>query len=312
MGLEIESIFYEFASDNGSLSAFNIPNVNLIYQSMEMENYPGGVWVAGHLHDPYDTVKLVREMEPELLDMARLALNAALSPVQQVNFVEHNPQKRVVFLANHTEAPHMTPSGLSRFSKTLINAGYGISVIPYGEAVAAQDISGADLVVVLPAYDYPIADVAAAAYDTGWTSDEAAVLNEYVEGGGNLLVVNSGNRLKFFNWVAEANEDWSELNVLTNQWGVTFTKVGTEDNSLTVVPGGILDGTSSVNVNPVNTVEFSMNSGEVLAGSRNHAHIAQIQIGAGEVIVLSDLSMLGDYGNGLFNPELVQQLAAWE
>ncbi|HNR02880.1 MAG TPA: M28 family peptidase [Anaerolineaceae bacterium] len=311
-GLELESIFYEFASDNGSLSAFNIPNTNLIYQSMEMENYPGGVWVAGHLHDPYDTVALARQMEPQLLDMARLTLAAALSPAEQIDFVQHDPQQQVVFLANHTEAPHMTPSGLSRFSKALINAGYGITVIPYGKAVTPDDISGADMVVVLPACDFPITDSSAAAYDTGWSGSEADVLNDYLEQGGKLLVVNSGNRLKFFNWVTEPNEDWADLNTLTGLWGVTFTRVGVEERSITATPGGLFDRSTTVNINPVNAVVFSVNKGEVLAGSRERAHIAKVKVGAGEVIVLSDLSMLGDYGDGLLNPALVQALTAWK
>jgi len=312
LGLELKSIFYEFASDNGSLSAFNIPNTNLIYQSMEMENYPGGVWVAGHMHDPYDTVELVREMESELLDMARLTLSAALSPAEQLDFVHTEPRKKVVFLANHTESPHMTPGGLSKFSKTLINAGYGVTVIPYGTPLAAQQISAADLVVALPAYDYPVADSNTAAYDTGWSASEAAIINEYVEQGGKLLVVNSANRLKFFNWVAEPNEDWLDLNTLTSQWGVQFTSVGVDEPSLTVMAGGLLDDVSTVNINPQNTVVFSVTSGAVLAGSQNRAHIAQLEVGEGTVVILSDLSMLGDYGDGLFNPKLAQALAAWE
>lgn len=312
LDLELESIFYEFASDNGSLSAFNIPNTNLIYQSMEMENYPGGVWVAGHLHDPYDTVELVREMESELLDMARLTLSAALSPMEENNFVQHDSQKRAVFLANHTEAPHMTPSGLSRFSKSMIDAGYGITVIPYGKSLSAQDINEVDLVVVLPAYDYPLADSNTAAYDTSWTASEAAIINEYVEQGGKLLVVNSANRLKFFNWVAEPNEDWLDLNTLTSQWGVQFTRDSVDETSVTVTADGLLDDVSTVNINPQNTVVFSVTSAAVLAGSQNRAHIAQIEVGTGTVIILSDLSMLGDYGDGVFNPKLVQALAAWE
>lgn len=312
LGLELESTFHEFASDNGSLSAFNIPNTNLIYQSMEMENYPGGVWVAGHLHDPYDTVERVREMEPELLDMARLALNAVLSPADEVDFVKHDSQKQVVFLANHTEAPHMTPSGLSRLSKSLINAGYRITTISYGSEVTALDIFSADMVVVLPAYDLPITNAPNAAYDAGWNSNEAAVVNEYVKAGGKLVVVNSANRLKFFNLVAEPNEDWSDLNTLTSQWGVTFTNVGAADTSVTVVTSGVLGDVSSVKINPVNAVVFSVTSGEVLAEDKNGAHIAHLNIGAGEVIVLSDLSMLGDYGNGVLNPDLVQWLVAWD
>ena len=312
LGLELKSIFYEFASDNGSLSAFNIPNTNLIYQSMEMENYPGGVWVSGHLHDPYDTVELARDMEAELRDMARLALAAALSGNAQIDFVQHDPQKQAVFLANHTEAPHMTPSGLSRFSKSLIRAGYGITVIPYGEPLTTQHISGADLVVALPAYDYPLTDAYPAAYDTGWTAVEAAILNEYVEQGGKLLVVNSANRLKLFNRIAEPNEDWSDLNVLTNQWGVNFTTAGVDEATAAVTADGWLQQVSMVNLNPQSAVTFAVTSGEVLAGSRSRAHIAKLKVGTGTVLIFSDLSMLGDYGDGLFNPKLVQALAAWE
>jgi hypothetical protein len=206
----------------------------------------------------------------------------------------------------------MTPSGLSRFSKSLIRAGYGITVIPYGEPLSTQHISGADLVVVLPAYDYPLTDAYPAAYDTSWTAVEAAILNEYVEHGGKLLVVNSANRLKLFNRVAEPNEDWSDLNILTNQWGVNFTTAGVDETTAAVTADGWLQQVSMVNLNPQNAVTFAVTSGEVLAGSRSRAHIAQLKMRSGTVFIFSDLSMLGDYGDGLFNPKLVQALAAWE
>jgi hypothetical protein len=67
-----------------------------------------------------------------------------------------------------------------------------------------------------------------------------------------------------------------------------------------------------VNLNPQSAVTFAVTSGEVLAGSRSRAHIAQLKVGNGKVLIFSDLSMLGDYGDGLFNPKLVQALAAWE
>ena len=133
-----------------------------------------------------------------------------------------------------------------------------------------------------------------------------------MEQGGKLLVVNSANRLKFFNWVAEPNEDWLDLNTLTSQWGVQFTRDSVDETSVTVTADGLLDDVSTVNINPQNTVVFSVTSAAVLAGSQNRAHIAQIEVGTGTVIILSDLSMLGDYGDGVFNPKLVQALAAWE
>jgi hypothetical protein len=168
------------------------------------------------------------------------------------------------------------------------------------------------MVVVLPAYDYEIIDSSTATSDTDWKSSEATVLNDYVEEGGKLLVVNSRNRLKFFNWVTEPNEDWAELNTLTSQWGVKFTGAAVEETTITAAPGGLFDSSTTVNINAVNAVVFSVNTGEVLAGSRERAHIALVKVGAGEVIVLSDLSMLGDYSNGLFNPKLAQRLAGWE
>jgi len=88
------------------------------------------VWVAGHLHDPYDRVELVREMEDELIDLTRLPLSAVFTPIKPGAFVAHRSDKLAVFVASHTESPHMTPSGLANFSLALSNAGYRISVIP--------------------------------------------------------------------------------------------------------------------------------------------------------------------------------------
>ena len=103
-----------------------------------------------------------------------------------------------------------------------------------------------------------------------------------------------------------------DLNTLTNQWGVNFIKVGVEEATVTVTANELFDNASTVNINPQNTVVFSVTTGEVLAGSRNRAHIAQVEVGNGTVIILSDFSMLGDYGDGVLNPKLAQALATWK
>jgi len=85
-----------------------------------------------------------------------------------------------------------------------------------------------------------------------------------------------------------------------------------DETTAAVTADGWLQQVSMVNLNPQNAVTFAVTSGEVLAGSRSRAHIAQLKMRSGTVFIFSDLSMLGDYGDGLFNPKLVQALAAWE
>lgn len=310
--IPLSTTYWPFASDNGSLSAFNIPNVNLIYESPELNDYPGGVWVAGHLHDPYDTVKLVREMEDEQIAMTRFVLAAALTPSSQTGFVDHNSDRLAVFIASHTESPHMTPSGLSNFSLALIKAGYAINVIPYGSPVTDEALSGADLVVILPVHDYPIPGVSNVAYDTSWIAEEIAVVDRYVRAGGRVLVTNSANRLKFYNSVLDKNEDWPDLNALTEGWGIKFTTVGASSAVLETAGEGLMEGVSEIVLTPTNAVGFTITDGRVLAGSKDRAYLAQVDVGEGEVIICSDLTMLGDYDISVLNPLLVNRLADWK
>jgi hypothetical protein len=88
LGLTLGMYYWPFASDNGSLSAYDIPNLNMIYESDQMNNYSGGVWVAGHFHDPYDKVDLAREMGDTFVNMAKMAMSFALIPSDQANFVD--------------------------------------------------------------------------------------------------------------------------------------------------------------------------------------------------------------------------------
>lgn len=309
LGVELGTTFEPFASDNGSLSAFNIPNVNIIYESREMNEVNGGVWVSGHFHDPYDTVELAREEEEVFVNMAELAMTAALISPEQMDFVSHSGEKKVVFLANHTESPHMTPAGFPKFTQALIDAGYQISILPYGQPLTAEDLTNADMAIVLPVYDYSPEN---GAYDSGWSSKEAEILDAYAQDGGRVLIINSGYRLKLYSRMLEENEDWSSLNTLTNQWGVNFKGRGSENNPLNVEDQGLLEGVSTINITPLNTVSFSIESGKALAGTPADTYVAQVEVGNGEIVILGDLSILGEDDMGLINPVLVENLTEWE
>jgi len=310
--IPVEITYQPFASDNGSFTAFRVPNMNIINESSQMNDHPGGVWAAGHLHDPYDTLTRVREMEETFLNMARLGLAAALVPYPSADFNNVSPEKKVVFLANHTEAPQMTPAGFVAFSQALEVAGYEISVIPYGAALSSDSIASAELVVALPVYDFPIMDDQTSGYDTGWTREEAAIIDAYVRNGGKLLVVNCGARLKLVNRVMDLNEDWSDLNLLTEQWGVHFTRIGARAQTINAEDRGIMSGVSAMIVTPETAVEFETANGKVLAGMDGADYMALLEVGKGQVLILSDMTVLGDTEEGPLHEQLLINLANWK
>lgn len=319
LGIETELSYEPMASDNGSLTAFNVSNVDIIYESDEMYEIYGGPWYAGHLHDPYDTVERVVEVQDVYESMAKLALSGAFIPLeeqqgstgdgpQQSN---SQPQKQALFLANHTEASQMSPAAFYDFSASLIDAGYEINVISYGETLKASDLENADLVVVLPVYDLQINPETYAGYvpvegqDAAWTPEEAAVVNDYAQNGGTVLVVNSAFRLKLGEMIYDYNEDWQDLNVITEPFGVRFVDYGTGSDRMTAT----VDGTEyDLSLSPENTVFFTAPAESVLAGTAEKASLAEVTVGGGRVIVLGDLMMIRTAYGGTGNGQVLERL----
>jgi len=178
--------------------------------------------------------------------------------------------------------------------------------------VTEDAISGADLVVILPVHDYPVASLDAPPYDTAWLPEEVRVIDGYVNDGGRVLVVNSAKRLKFYNSAYDENEDWADLNLLTSAWGITFTESGGNSSLMDSNARKLFDGVSAVRLTPGNAVAFTVTTGDVLAGNSSQAYAAQVKVGKGEVLILSDLTMLGDYENSVLNPRLVENIANWK
>jgi hypothetical protein len=156
-------------------------------------------------------------------------------------------------------------------------------------------------------YDYSIAD---GNPEEEWLPAEAVLINEYLEGGGTVVVVNSGYRTKFYNRLYDMNEDWSGLNSLTEQWGVTFTGLGgASARQATSGNSSLINSMGFLNLDPNNSVSFSMSEGSVLVGEKEKAFLGVIQVGKGELIVISDLMALGEALEGTINPQLVENIA---
>jgi len=283
-------------SDNGAVMGFNVPNANLIYVSEAMEKV-GPLHYAAHVHDPYDTVDLAREEGEVLEQMALVALAAALDTGQEAPDlrVVPRPQGRALFVASHTEAAHMAPTGFIELGKVLGMAGLDVDMLPYGQAVTPADLENTDLVVVLPVLDYPSPEGDPDLYDEAWSAEEVAALEGYVAGGGLLVLTNSAYRLKLGNTLYDPNEDVADANALAERFGISYG--GTLPGAQARVAGEspLMAGVATLKFTEGNGVAFTMEEGQVLAQANGKAVVGLVDYGdeGGQVLVLADVGLLG-------------------
>ncbi len=299
---DIETVtenFYHVMSDNGLFTGFDVPNANMIYVSPMMWRY-GAVHYATHIHDPYDTLTLTREVSDVFEDMARVALMAALETGTAMPDlrVSPPPQYRALFVASHTESMLMSPLGFTDFGQTLAMEGFDADLIPYGQPVSAEDLADADMVIVLPVVDLPGQGGDLSVYDETWSEEEVAVLERYVVEGGFLVLTNSAQRLMFSNRPVDPNEDWRDVNVLAELLGVRY-RFGTLSEELvwaTQEDHPLLDRISYLDVIAGNAIPINMEEGLVLAQQDNRTVIGLRAYGAegGEVLALADVGLLGN------------------
>ena len=294
--------YYGIESDNTAFAGFDVPNANLIYMNHPEMEPIGGVHYAGHMHDPYDTVELAREVGDVLEQMARVALTAALETGQDnpALRVAGRPDRRALFVASHTEPVHMSPTTFTDLGMALAWEGFDVDLIPYGQAVTGADLADADLVVALPVVDYPSPEGDTSLYDEAWSEAEIAALEAYVAGGGLLVLANSGHRLKYNNRVEDPNEDWRDANSLAARFGVTYqegvldgTEAGTKGRS------PLVKGVEALELAAANGVPFTVTGGQVLAQMDGKPVAALVDHGSsgGQVLVLADVGMLGNGGD---------------
>lgn len=298
-------------SDNLSFTGFDVPNLNLAYwapfSGVEIHH-------AGHLHSPYDTVAVARREASTLVDMARLALTAALqADARGALRVTPTPDRRALFVASHTEGPHMTPATFTDLGMALAWSGFDVALVPYSQPLASGDLEGADLVVALPVHDYPCPQGDEATYDEAWSVAELDALEGYVEQGGLLVMANTGKRLTFFGLAWEDNEDWSDVNALAERFGVAYQE-GVIAGVTAEVEGEhpLVAGVEALEMPYRNGVPFAQTTGEVLARAGADPVVAILAHGGagGEVLVLADLGVFCDWmSDG--NRQLFLNLAAY-
>jgi hypothetical protein len=286
---------YGIVSDNSGFVGYDVPSADLIFMNpYEMQE----VHYDGHLHDPYDTADLALDEADALEAMARIALAAALrtgrdNPSLRVT---PRPDRRAVFVASHTEPPHMTPAALTDLGMALAWEGFDVDTVPYGHTLSQADLEGASLVVALPVLDYPSVAGDVTLYDEAWDAGEVAALQAYVARGGLLVLTNSGNRLKYANQVLEPNEHWSGANAVGASFGISFSGGALAGSSARTSGGhALIQGVSELQMVPGNGVPFSVRSGQVLASAGSQPVVALVGSGTagGQVLVLADLGILG-------------------
>ncbi len=303
--------YHGLVSDNSSFAAYGVPNANMIfmnpYQAYE-------VHYANHLHDPYDSIELARQEGDPFVDMATIMLSAALatgadSPVLRST---PDPDRRALFVGSHTEAVHMSPAGLVGLGMALAWEGFDVDMVPYGQAVTANDLAAADLVVALPVHDYPSPDDDPTVYDEAWTPAELDALQSYVAAGGLLVLTNTDRRLKYLNAAFDGNEDWPDVNALAERFGVRYL-AGVFATTNATVTGNhpLVEDVTSLRMIDSNGHRFTAPGGETLAVVGSAAAAAIVPYGAGEVVVLADLGMLGASEDPPANRRFWTNLAAY-
>ncbi len=308
--------YYFVYSDNSTFGGFDVPHADLIYANEPAMEAAGGLHYASHIHSPYDTVELAREVSDVLAQMAQVALTAALETGQAAPDLRASPQPghRALFVASHTEAVHMTPVGFTDLGMALAMQGFDVDLIPYGQAVTSADLADADLVVALPVHDYPSPEGGPGAYDEAWSQAEVAALQAYVSKGGLLVLSNSAYRLKYGNYGLDPNEDWTDVNILAERFGITYQE-GTLYGTSAGVEGDhpLIQSVTYLELAQENGLPFSLDQGLVLAQIEGAPVAALIDYGeaGGQVLALADVGILGASWGEPVNLPFWQNLAEY-
>lgn len=284
-GITVDEVadIQSLSSDNTMFSAF-LPQAGLAL---------GGP-TGGYGHTPYDTWEAAAAQADQVGQVAALTLLAATETGRDLPDlrVAPDPDRRALIIGSHTEVAQMSGPMLVDLAYALAWEGFDVDTVPYGRPIAPEDLEDVSLVVVLPMIDYAEGDDAP--HDEGWTAQEIAVLADYVEDGGLLMLVNSARRVVFGRTYG-FNEDWGGLNPLAEQFGVAY-----EDGT---VPGAaapvstehpLTQGAPILGMIVDNGVPFRMTDGLVLAESGRRPAAGLVAYGAagGELLVLADLGML--------------------
>lgn len=299
----------QLLSDNSNFNAFNVPNLNLGYFDFQMmSNGRYDVHYLSYLHDPYETVELARQSGQALEGMAKVALAAAVETGWDRPELRPSPtpRGRALFVASHTGPPDIAPTALLELGMALAWEGFDVDLIPFGQALSAGDLENAGLALLLPTLDYPGQDAGE------WDEEEIALLEQYVEDGGFLVLTNSRNNLAMNRLLSDSNEDSKRINLLAEKMGIHF-KVGVLNASIVESDSDhpLMSGAQYLKMFENNGVPFDIESGQVLATAEGRPIIALVDHGQGQVLVIGDIGLLVDHGRDAKNLDFMKNIARY-
>jgi hypothetical protein len=306
-----KSVEYGLIADNSNFDAFNVPNVDLIYFDQKELTNRGNTYIhySMHWHDPYDTVKLAREVGDVLVDMTKVALAVALETGRNSETlrVAPQPERGALFLASHTETVTIGTSMLRDLGMALAWEGFDVDLIPYGQALSQADLENVDVIVLLPTMDYP------RRHNETWREEELALLENYVRDGGFLVIANSSNNYVMLRRLEDPNEEARDLNTLLEAMGIHLAYGDTGEGIVRAVAEHPLMKEASYLIQyPNNGVPIQMKSGKVLARSEGMAVIGLLDYGSqgGQVLVIADLGLL-QVDDSARNLEFIRNIAQY-
>jgi hypothetical protein len=302
--------YYGLVSDNSNFGGVNLPNTNMIFMNPEdiVE-----VHYDNHMHDPYDTIERAEEQSQTFQQMAEVMLTAALRTADDNPLlrVTPSPDRRALVVGSHTEAVHMSVSSMTEFGMALAWEGFDVDTVGYGDPLTAGELEDADLVVVLPVHDYPSAEGQVSLYDQSWSQSEADVLEDYVQDGGMLVLTNSSNRLKY-NYAYEHNEDWQDINAVAERFGISYDAPNVQGaRAISGLSHPLVEESGLLDLVENNGVGFTVEHGETLATMSGRSVMSLVEFGAGEVLVLADLGILGSPRGEPANLQFWRDLATY-
>lgn len=310
----IQTVLYDehgLIADNSNYDTYGIPEINLIYfDPFDMEKRGNSyIHYSNHWHDPYETVDKVALVSDVLVDMARVALMGAIETgrynADWRNLSQDKPC--ALFIASHT-APSSMVTSLRELGMALTHAGFDVDAVPFGTPFAPSDLENAGVVVLLPTYDFPNQP------DEGWSQEEIALLTDYLEDGGLLVVTNSEIGQIMTMPLRDFNEDILDINELLSPLGVTFNR--TDENpeqARMTTQHELTEGAQTLLTYGDAGVSFFLKEGEVLYTSDGKPMVAIVDVGmhGGQVLVIGDLGILIDKNGNEGNLRFMMNLAEY-
>ena len=301
---------YGLIADNSNFDAFNLPELDLIYiNTQELETLGSGyIHYSGHMHDPYETAELAREVGDVLEEMTKVALAAAVETgnTQTELRVPPTPEKRALIVASHTEPVSMVTTVTRELGMALAWEGFDVDLIPYGQPLTQSDLENVGVAILLPTLDYP------GPHEEIWTEAELELLDTYVSEGGILIVTNSAASFAMTRPINDEIEDALAINSLLEPMGAAFQS-GILQGDFAMASGThpITSEVSYLSLYSGNSVPFTMDTGVELAQINNQSAIGLVQYGdqGGEILIVADISLLFDSSGNANNLVFIKNIA---